>query len=294
MLVDPDTEDAVQQADEAPEAEAGGQHADAGEGEGGQAEGQEASDEQAAAEPEEVVVSIGDAEPVEEDQRQAPEWVRELRKSNREKDRRIRELEQRVQASQPAQQAPALGPRPTLAGCDFDEDRFAAELEAWHGLKTEVEATQRRAQEQQQAQHQAWVSKLEKHQQAKAAIKVGDYEDAEAVVDELFSVAQQGVMIAGAENSALLKYAIGKNPKKAKELAAIADPIQFAFALAKVESQLKVAPRKAAPVPERTVRGSAPGTLHSKQQLEALRQKAQTTGDFTAYLAAKRKAEGQA
>lgn len=275
MLADPDTVDEVQEPDEAQEAAPEEQHAEAVPE--GQTEGQDAAP---AAEPEEVVVTIGEAEPAEaeDEQARAPEWVRDLRKSNREKDRRIRELEQRVQAAQPVHQAPVLGPKPTLAGCDFDEDKFAAEMEAWHGRKTEVESVQRRAQEQQAAQQRQWQEKLDKHNQAKSSIKVKDYEDAEAVVDDLFSVVQQGVMVSGAENSALLKYAIGKNPATAKKLAAITDPIQFAFALAKVEAQLKVQPRKTAPIPERTVRGSAPGS-GIDSTLAKLQAEADKTGD---------------
>src|SRR5437870_4888599 len=44
----------------------------------------------------EVVVTIGEeSPPSDEEENRAPEWVRELRKTSREKDRRIRELEQK-------------------------------------------------------------------------------------------------------------------------------------------------------------------------------------------------------
>ena len=47
----------------------------------------------------EVVVSIGEESPPQEETR-APEWVRELRKSNREKERKIRELEAKLNANE--------------------------------------------------------------------------------------------------------------------------------------------------------------------------------------------------
>ena len=47
----------------------------------------------------EVVVSIGEEAPPAEEEVRAPEWVRELRKTNREKERRIRELEARLTAT---------------------------------------------------------------------------------------------------------------------------------------------------------------------------------------------------
>ncbi len=120
-----------------------------------------------------------------------------------------------------------------------------------------------------------------------------DYEDAEAQALEALNVTQQGVILSGAERPELLVYALGKNPKKAKELSAIADPVKFAFAVAKLEMQLKVTPRnKTAPAPEVAVRGSMPAAaaaVISKEGLEKLRVKAQETGDYTAYLDAKRK-----
>ena len=46
-------------------------------------------------------------------------------------------------------------------------------------------------------------------------------------------------------------YALGKNPKKAKELGEITDPVKFAFAVAKLETQLTVTSRKQVPPPEK-------------------------------------------
>ena len=80
----------------------------------------------------------------------------------------------------------------------------------------------------------------------------------------------------------------GKNPVKAKELAAINDPVKFAFAIAKMETQLKVTNKKTAPTPEKTVRGTGgvSGTVSNK--LNELKAKAQASGDYTDYFAFKR------
>ena len=88
-------------------------------------------------------------------------------------------------------------------------------------------------------------------------------------------------MLQGADNPALVIYALGKNPKKAKELAAITDPVKFAFAVAKLESQLKVTNRKAPPPPEKTMRGTGPGSGAVDSTLERLREEAARTGDMT-------------
>ena len=77
-------------------------------------------------------------------------------------------------------------------------------------------------------------------------------------------------------------YALGKNPKKAKELAAINDPVKFAFAVAKLEAQLKVNPAKRPPAPERAVTGgSAPISGTTDSTLDRLRAEAERTGDMT-------------
>ena len=100
------------------------------------------------------------------------------------------------------------------------------------------------------------------------------------MAQELLSTTQQGIILQGAENPALVIYALGKNPAKLKEMAAITDPVKYAFAVSKLETQLKVTQRKAPP-PERTVQGTGrvSGTVDST--LERLRADAERTGDYT-------------
>ena len=193
-------------------------------------------------------------------------------------------IEAAVQKAAPAQ-ATALGEKPTLAGCDFDEDRFAAELEGWHAKKLQVEAERVRQEEAQKAEQQRWQSRLESVNKAAQGLKVRDYDDAAAVFEDSFSVVQQAIIMAGPEDSkasAVLKYALGKNPKKAKELAAITDPVRFAFAVAKLETQLKVEPRKTAPPPDTPVRSSVANAAAVDSTLARLRAEAERTGDYSA------------
>ena len=270
-------DEAQDESGEATEIDAGDE---AGEQDGEGEQTGEAADDQTADDGE-VVVSIGDDAPPEEDASaaSAPAWVRDLRKQNRQLIREKRELEQRIVSAAPSQQAVVVGAKPTLAACDFDEEKFEAELDAWHSRKREADDQQRKQKEAEQTMQAAFNAKLEAHNKAKAELKVKDFEDAEAVVDEMFSVVQRGIMIQGAKNSATLKYALGKNPKKAKELAAIADPVSFTWALAQLETQLKVTPRKAAPVPERSIRGSAPSSAGGDSKLAQLQAEADKTGD---------------
>lgn len=229
-----------------------------------------------------VIVSIGeDAPPQEDEQANAPEWVRELRKANREDKRRIRELEDKLKSvSAPEPQAAPLSKKPTLEDHDYDAEKFESALESWYEQKRKVEEQQAKAEAEARAAQDAWAKKVNQYNDAKTALKVKDFADAEEAVVELLDVTQQGIIVKGAENPALVIYALGRNRAKAKELAAIKDPVEYAFAVAKLETQLKVTQRKAPP-PERTVSGTGrvSGTVDST--LERLRDEAAKTGDFT-------------
>lgn len=245
--------------------------------------------EQHEEESDEVVVSIGEEAPPAEEEQRAPEWVRELRKANREKERRIRELEAKLQTTTQTENKPvALGPKPKLEEFDYDADRFEQALDAWHERKRQHDLETERVRQAEQQQQQAWQAKLEGYSKAKAELKVRDYEDAEAIAQEVFNVTQQGVILQGADNPALVIYALGKNPKKAADLAKINDPVKFAFAVAKLEKELKVTNRRAAPAPERVIQGTGRASGAVDSTLERLRAEAEKTGNYTKVLQYKR------
>jgi hypothetical protein len=236
-----------------------------------------------------VVISIGEESPPQEEEQRAPEWVRELRKSNREKERKIRELEAKLNAAPIETKPVALGKKPTLEDCDYDSEEYERKLAGWYDQKREYDAAEADAQAQRDAEAKAWQDKLDSYAKARASLKVRDYEDAEAVALETFNVTQQGIVLQGSDNPALIIYALGKNTNKAKELASINDPVKFAFAVAKLETQLKVTNRKAAAAPERTITsggGRISGSVDST--LDRLREEALKTGDMSKVMAYKR------
>lgn len=255
---------------------------DVGENNAANDQGVEDETAEAAEESDEVVVSIGEEAPPAEEEQRAPEWVRELRKANREKERRIRELEAKLQTTAQTENKPvALGPKPKLEEFDYDADRFEQALDAWHERKRQHDLETERVRQAEQTQQQAWQAKLEGYSKAKAELKVRDYEDAEAIAQEVFNVTQQGVILQGADNPALVVYALGKNPKKAADLAKINDPVKFAFAVAKLEKELKVTNRRAAPAPERVIQGTGRVSGAVDSTLERLREEAARTGNMT-------------
>lgn len=258
------------------------------EGEANEGEG-EASAE-SAADDGDVVVMIGDEPPPAEEDTPAPEWVRELRKNHRELVRENRELKAKL-TTPTAETNPAdPGKKPTLEDHDYDAEQFEVALTAWHERKRAAEAAETHRKAQEEAQQQAWQTRLQTYAQAKTTLKAKDFDDAEAVVQDHLSVMQQGIVVKGAENPALVIYALGKNPTRAKALAAISDPVEFAFAVAKLETKLKITTKKAPPPPERAVSGNGRvATGGADVALERLREEAARTGDMTKVIAYKRK-----
>ena len=243
---------------------------------------------------EEVVITIkGESPPPEEEEKQAPEWVKNLRKSYRELQREKRELEEKLKMVLPTTETNpvVLGKKPTLEACDYDSDKFENELSGWFERKRQFEEAEAKQRTKQQSEQEAWQKKLEGYNQSKSGLKVSDFTEAEETVLENLSVTQQGIILQGAQNPAVMVYALGKNPKKAKELAEIKDPVAFAFAVAKLETQLSVTRKQLPPPEKRIVSNGNPGT--SSVQLDRLRDEAARTGDFTKVIAFKKQLKNQ-
>lgn len=239
-----------------------------------------ASTESSTEDDDEVIVSIGDEQPApEEDERSAPQWVRELRKADREKTKRIRELEEQLKSSQPKPKATEVGEEPTLEGCDYDEATFKREFVAWQQRKQKADDEQREREASIKAEQEAWNNRLKAYADGKTELKVKDFDDVEAVAANTLNKTQQGIIVKGCKNPATMIYALGKNEKKLKELASINDPVDFAFAIAKLEEKVNVQPRKTPPIPEKPIRGSGGTAGAVDDQLARLQAEADKTGD---------------
>lgn len=239
-------------------------------------------------EDEEFVITVGDEEPEPSDEddfsgKPAPTWVKELRKKEREARKRIKELEAQVQQAKPADKPIEVGPKPKLADFDYDEDQFESAVEQWHERKRQVEQQQAAKQAEEEKAKQAWQQKMQSYEERRqnVASKVKDFEELEEAAKDKLTPTQQGILIHAAENPELIMYHLGKNPKKAQELSEITDPIQFAFAAAKLDSQMKIQTRKPATQPEKKPSGSAGLAGAVDQKLAQLEAKAAKTGDRT-------------
>lgn len=239
---------------------------------------------------EEIVVQIGEDSPSEEEEvKQAPDWVRNLRKENREKERRIKELESKLNAPKEAEKPLQLGAKPSLDQFDYDADKYEAALDVWYETKRMIEHKEAESKAEAEKQQQQWNETLKAYETKKAQLKVKDYAEAENIVTDNLDSTKQGIILHIAKDPALLVYALGKNQKRVSELASINDPVKFAYMIGAIEKELKVTNKKAAPPPpEKRVAGSGPlsGTIDST--LERLREEAAKTGDLSKVLAYKR------
>jgi hypothetical protein len=220
----------------------------------------------------------------EEHQQAAPEWAKALRKDYRRVQRELAD-ERRKNAVVPpvVQPAEKLGEPPTLEQCGWDEQEFRKQTAAH--LKKEREIADRVEQQAaavRKRQDEA-NARVKTYQTQQKALKVRDFTEAEDDVCASLSEVQQNLLMAGADNTALIVYALGKNPEKLAELAKITDPVRFAFAAGKLEKDIKVQPRKGntKPQPEQIVRSTASMSGGGNSALDAARKKAEQSGDYT-------------
>jgi hypothetical protein len=233
------------------------------------------------------VVVLVDDKPLNQEESQAettaPEWVRDLRKQHREAQRKIREQDAEIQrlkvpVTQP--QTMTIKTKPRLEDFDFDTDKYETAVIEWHDHKRQIDALNEQAKQAEEAQKRNWAQRLETYKSSRSSLKLEDYDQAEDTVQQNLNVVQQGIIIQGAENPALVVYALGKDPEKAKEFAKIVDPVKFAIAVGKLETKLKISSRKPPPPPS-TVRGNASVSGAVDSHLDRLRQEAERTGDYT-------------
>lgn len=226
----------------------------------------------------ELEVSIeGDSPPPEV---QDSSVIREMRKALREAERERKRLREELEATKNPKQD--LGPKPTLESVDYDADAFESALLQWNERKRQADAELAKQQEAQKAEQQVFAERLDRYNAEKQSLRIAHFEEAEAAVTETLNTTQQSVLVRYFERPAVLVAAIGSNPDTAKKLAAIKDPIEFAFAVKDLESKVKTSPRKP-PAPEPKL-SSAGRSVSTDARLKELQDKADKTGDSSEVL----------
>lgn len=259
-----------------------------------------------AAADEDLVITLEGQDLAEDDDEQLPPGIEpkasaafaKMRADKKRLERENRELKARqdeaaARGAQPAAVEP-LGAKPTMEDpdVDFDADKYATKLEAYLTRKAEHDARQKEAEAEQQRQNEAWQKRLDTYKQEAAKLKRPDFDDAESVVKSSFSTIQQSLLLKHPKAAALI-YVLGKNPARANKLAAISDPVDFAYAAADLAGQVKVERKSPPPPTDTPVRGRTTGAALASQTLDALKEQGRRTGDYSAYFNAKRAAEAR-
>lgn len=236
----------------------------------------------------EIIVTIGDEAPA--DAAEETPVIRDIRKKLREAEKRAKAAERMLSEKQSGGDLPALREKPTPLGDYYSDEDFATDLEKWFAEKAAHDQAAREQTETRKKADEQWAQKVQTYTAKKAALKVKDYNDAESAVIDALPEVHQSILVAHSQDPALLVYAIGKNESKLAELSKITNPVEFGYEIGRLESQLKVTNRKPKSSPESKVSASGGAPAISSRKLDALKEKAQETGDYTEYLAAKRAA----
>jgi hypothetical protein len=245
-----------------------------------------------AAPPEEddLVVTIEGATDPEEEEASAPSWVKELRRKNREDQKRLRELEaenQRLKGGTQVAQAPK---KPKLEDFDYDADAFEKAMDSYYADKAKHDAELEKQAKAQEEQQKEWQERQSAYIETKKRFKPEAMKEAEDEVVSTLPPARQAMIIDVADDPGTIVYALGKNPAKLRELAAIKSDGRFIKELAKLEMNIKVQPKaKTPPPPERTITGAGRTPGSAAANLEKLKAEAQSSGDYSKYLAEKRR-----
>lgn len=222
--------------------------------------------------------------PTGDETKEAPEWVRELRKQNRELKKQLKERE--AAAPKVVDTTPLPGEKPTLESCDFDATAFADKLEAWHETKRKADDAAAQARRAQEAEAATWNAKVEGHngRVQELAARVPKAAEYVAEADAALTPMQRGHIVHVSPESHRVLAVLGKNPALLEEVSAIKDHALFLRRIVEIELSLTGKTKK--PAPERTLsggagggsRGSVPGNDATLERLEA---EADRTGDRT-------------
>lgn len=262
-----DTDDVLELGSEI-EIEEPDEHTDGGAGEDGD---------------EELVIGFGgeEAAPASGDDSSV---IRDLRKANREMAKKLAVADR---ANQP--QIIEVGEKPTMALCEYDEDRFEAELDQWKTRKAQADKQVNELETRNEALARKNQERVEAFKADKALLRVADFDTAEEEVEAALPAPIMALVLR--TGKAALLYGLAKNPEQLAALSKL-DPstelVEAAFMLGELKATMKMETRRTQS-PERKISGNAGFAPSDDKQLARLEKEAERTGDRTALIAHRRK-----
>lgn len=238
-------------------------------------------------ETEEPEVSFGEDEPEEED---APDLPKKLRNEIKERDRQLVVMRQQLEAAQ-KQSAPVpveVGDYPLMENFDYDEDKHRAAVMEWNqrSVQAALQAKEATADDGLIEEAQNDVARFH------SGVQALTFADAKEVVEAVATALPQTLqytIAATAKDPATFIYALGKHPARLQEILSIKNPTKQIAAVVRMEASLKVGQSRKAPEPDRPLKGNAGSGVRTDKELARLHKSAQDTGDYSEYLAYKRK-----
>lgn len=181
--------------------------------------------------------------------------IAELVKQREDERRRAERLEsileqalaaQKQPAAQPEPPAPipATRPKPTLADCDFDTEKYADELTDWKLEQRDAQARQQYEATKKTKQQEAFAQTFEEKRTATLTAGKEKFADFDEVINS-FAPGVMHINLAAAvlETAAPadVTYYLGKNPAEAARISRL-DPFKMALELGRLEGKAIVAP----------------------------------------------------
>lgn len=255
------------------------QHKDT-EGEAGEAD--EGEDDQS---DHDVIRFSDDAEPAPGSEGESS-VIRDLRAKYRDAQREIAELRKGAQP-----QRIEIGEKPTLESCEYDEERFETELDAWKDRKAKAAQADQATETKRKADAEAWAKRADLYEADKRRIRVSNYAEAEETVFAVLPAETQALLMMTGKPAALI-YALSKNPGRLDELAR-KNLAEAAMMIGKLEDRVTMERRKL-PEPDRGLTGSTVNAGSADKELARLEREAARTNDRTKLIAYKRSLKAKA
>lgn len=219
-------------------------------------------------------------------------WVRDLR-------RRFRDIQKENTALKAGQRAPVAsspvvkdpGPEPQLENFDLTTD-YAEALRKWHKAVADHRVAATEAQRTAEKEKADWDNKVGSYKKQSAELvtklKLGDFDDYEAIVFAELSEVQQGLIIHACENPALVIATLATSPTKLREFAGMSDNALYVAKIAKFETTLNITPRKPRTPPEKSIsggsnEGAGSAVAGSDAKADELLAQASKTGNMKPY-----------
>lgn len=241
---------------------------------------------------ERVTATFDDDQGVQIPEEGAAPWAKLLRDQHKADLKEMRQLREEVAALKGQTKVEALGPEPTLEGCNYDQAEWKTQYAEWLRKKDRAEQQdfkKKRADEEDAAN---WAETQRKYEARKAAMGADDFEDAEEIVRSALGDQKFAMLIEAMDRPEEMVYALGNNPARLQTLSGMRSLTKYAATLGGMEIKVKVT-RSGAPSPDTPVRGSGGPSNAMEKRLQELEDKWEREGGSRAEIRALRKKMGK-